>query len=231
VGLATALAGFVALLGCGGREDASSTGSSSLPPLTSLAQGTRPEPPPSTPESTATSPTSEPTGTFSPPGTTGGSSPASTAPTGGTQPPPDSPGGFSVEYPEGWGPGGQVQATAFAGGATCGSALIVDRALPADSGPGASIEQSFVQVCWRGLENKTLAQFMAATYGSAGGFQPTTLAGRPAFVSRAGTSSTFFVDTSTNRYQVVTGVAASDQLRATRLAQVERILASLSLPN
>jgi hypothetical protein len=121
-------------------------------------------------------------------------------------------------------------ATAFANGATCGSAAIVDRAPPSLSGPGPSVEQSFVQVCWRPLDGRTLAQFMAATYGSAGGFEATTLAGKPAFVSRAGTSATYFVDTSSRRYQVATAVVASAELQPRRLAEVEQILASLSLP-
>ena len=124
-----------------------------------------------------------------------------------------------------------MQATAFANGATCGSALIVDRAPPADSGPGARVEQSYVQVCWRPLDGQTLAAFMAATYGSVGGFQTTTLAGRPAYVSRAGTSSTYFLDTSARRYQVVTSDTATAALEATRLAEVDRILKSLTLPS
>lgn len=124
-----------------------------------------------------------------------------------------------------------MQATAFANGATCGSAAIVDRAPPTDSGPGARVEQSYVQVCWRPLDGQTLAAFMAATYGSVGGFQTTTLASRPAYVSRAGTSSTYFVDTASRRYQVVASVTATAALEATRLAEVDRILKSLTLPS
>lgn len=155
----------------------------------------------------------------------------STAPPIGDGPRADSVEGFAVDYPPGWGPAGRLLATAFANGATCGSAAIVDRALPNDAGPGASIEQSLVQVCWRARDGTTLQEFMAATYGSAGGFEATTLAGRPAVVSRAGTSSTFFVDTSTRRYQLATAVAASGELEPKRLAEVEHILGSLSLPD
>ncbi len=138
---------------------------------------------------------------------------------------------FTVEYPSGWGAAGQLQATAFSNGATCGSAVIIDRAPPDGSGPGARVEQSYVQVCWRPIDGRTLAAFMAATYGSVGGFQTTTLAGRPAYVSRAGTSSTSFVDTPSRRYQVVTSVTATAALEATRLAEVDRILKSLTLPS
>ncbi|HET7720117.1 MAG TPA: hypothetical protein VFK43_09140 [Acidimicrobiales bacterium] len=217
MGVAAAL-GSVALLGCGGAEKASISrgdGSTTSVPTTTPA-------PQSTTTSGAQGSTTRPT-----------SAPASTTPTtrGATGTTAAASRDFTVEYPTGWGPGGQLQATAFANGATCGSAVIVDRAPPDGSGPGARVEQSYVQVCWRPLDGQTLSAFMAATYGSVGGFQTTTLAGRPAYVSRAGTSSTSFVDTSTRRYQVVTSVTATAALEATRLAEVDRILRSLTLPS
>lgn len=225
VRLAAVLLGFVALVGCGGGDEPAAPRASDSVPSTTQVPDSSTTPPTST-SSGPTSPAATSTTATPPPGaTTSRPSPSSTTPRSGSTD------AFTVEYPPGWGPSGQVLATAFANGATCGSALIVDRALPADAGPGASIEQSFVQVCWKGLDGKTLAEFMAATYGPNSGFQATTLAGRPAQVSRAGTSSTFFVDTSTRRYQVTAAVAASAELRPTRQAQVERILASLSLPN
>lgn len=211
--------GSVALVGCGDADKASisrreESTSTSVPttmpaPQSSTTSGSQ--------EST-TRPTSAP-GSTTPTtsGTTGTTAAASRD--------------FTVEYPPGWGPGGQLQATAFATGATCGSAVIIDRAPPQDSGPGARVEQSYVQVCWRPIDGQTLAAFMAATYGSVGGFQTTTLAGRPAYVSRAGTSSTSFVDTPTRRYQIVTAVTASAALEATRLGEVDRILKSLTLPS
>jgi hypothetical protein len=226
----TAAVGFLALSGCGGG-DAATSGRPTSPPTTS-GPITSPTTPGSATSTTTGSLSSTPGPTSAPTTTSpaGGDIPRSTAPTTGGTSPPDSVEDFAVEYPAGWGPAGQLLATAFANGATCGSAAIVDRAPPDLSGPGARIEQSFVQVCWRGRDGTTLPEFMATTYGPAGGFQATTLAGRPAFVSRAGTSSTFFVDTSTRRYQVATAVAASAELEPTRLAQVERILESLSLP-
>lgn len=212
VGLASAFIASVVLTGCGDddKEPAASSAAESTTvagPATSTTVG----PSTSTPGATTTRPGSGATSSTGP------------GPSGTTD--------FTVDYPTGWGPAGPVLATAFASGATCRAALIVDNAGPAGSGPGASVEQSFVQLCWKGLEGKTLAQFMTATYGASTGFQATTLAGRPAQVSKAGTSSTYFVDTSTRRYQVTTGVSASDALRATRQAQVDRILASLTLPN
>lgn len=222
VRLAVALVGVVAFVGCGGGDGkpAASGPQDGVPTTSSPADTTT-----TTLGATTSTPgaTSGTTATTARGGTT--TAPPATAPR------PGATGDFSVEYPSGWAPAGQVLATAFASGATCGSALIVDRNDPAGSGPGASVEQSFVQVCWKGLEGKTLAQFMTATYGATTGFQATTLAGRPAQVSQAGTSSTYFVDTSTRRYQVTTGVAASDALRATRQAQVGHILATLTLPN
>lgn len=224
VGLASAVIASVALVGCGGGDDdpaASRAAESTTVPApggsTTVAPST------STPGATSqASSTTAPGATTTRPGS---------AATSSTAPRPSGTTDFSVDYPTGWGPAGPVLATAFANGATCASALIVDNAGPAGSGPGASVEQSFVQLCWKGQEGKTLAQFMTATYGASTGFQATTLAGRPAQVSRAGTSSTYFVDTSTRRYQVTTGVSASESLRATRQAQVDRVLASLTLPD
>lgn len=227
---AAAIVALVALAGCdSGGDEAGTAGRSTSPPTTTtIAAG---------------APTSTTAGSGGPTTSTTPGSPSSTTPTPtarGDRPPSSAPPagqtlrtgpveGVTVDYPPGWGPAGQLQATAFANGATCGSAAIVDRALPPNAGPGAQIEQSFVQFCWRGLDGQALPEFMAATYGSAGGFQPTTLAGRPAFVSRAGTSSTYFVDTASRRYQVATAVTASPALEATRLAEVQRILSSLSL--
>lgn len=221
VRLAVALVGTVVLAGCGRGESTVSRAADSVPTTSQPAESTT-APSTSTPAPSTT--------------TAGGStattrrSPATTSATTTTAPRPGATGDFSVDYPSGWGPAGQVLATAFATGATCGSALIVDNAAPANSGPGASVEQSFVQVCWKGLEGKTLAQFMAATYGTGIAFETTTLAGRPAQVSRAGSSATYFLDTSSRRYQVTTGVAASDALRAARQAQVNQVLATLTLP-
>jgi hypothetical protein len=224
VRLATALVSVVALAGCGGDggEPAASNAADSVPASTQPGETTT-APGPST---SASAPATTAAGGST---TTTGRNPGVTSTTA-ANPRPGATGDFSVDYPTGWGPSGQVLATAFAAGASCGSALIVDRAEPPGSGPGASVEQSFVQVCWKGLEGKTLAQFMAATYGANSGFQATTLAGRPAQVSKAGTSATYFLDTSTRRYQVTTGVAASDALRAARQAQVDHVLASLTLP-
>lgn len=221
MGLAAAF-GSVALLGCAGDDKASISrgeeSTTSVPaPTTTPAPTTMSAPAPSTtsgPQASTTRPTSTTPTTR---GTTATTAAASRD--------------FTMEYPAGWGPAGQIQATAFANGATCGSALIVDRAPPEGSGPGARVEQSYVQVCWRPLDGQTLAAFMAATYGSVGGFQTTTLAGRPAYVSRAGTSSTYFVDTSARRYQVVTSVTATAAIEATRLAEVDRTLKSLTLPS
>lgn len=211
--------GSVALAGCGGDENASisrgeESTSTSVPTTTPAPQSSTT----SGPQASTTAPTS---------------ATASTTPTtrGTTATTAAASRDFTVEYPPGWGPAGQMQATAFANGATCGSAAIVDRAPPEGSGPGARVEQSYVQVCWRPVDGQTLAAFMAATYGSVGGFQTTTLAGRPAYVSRAGTSSTYFVDASSRRYQVVASVTASPELEATRLGEVDRILKSLTLPS
>ena len=219
--LAAAMVGLAAAVACGDSAQTSPPRAEATTSTSTSAPGA----------ATSSVPGAAPSSTT--PGPTQSTAPATnaTVPTTPTTAAQGAPTDFSVTYPPGWGPSGQVQATAFASGATCRSALIVDRAPPAASGPGASIEQSYVQLCWKAREGRTLAEFMAATYGSVGGFSTTTLAGRPAFASRSGTTATFFVDTSARRYQVVTAVNASTDLTPTRMAEVERILSSLSLPS
>lgn len=227
MGFAVAMVGLVAVVACGDSGGTSSPRAEATTSTSAAGMSTSSAPGPA-PSSTMPGPTQASTAPATNTSVPATNSTAATTPTTAAQ---GAPTDFSVTYPTGWGPSGQVQATAFAAGATCRSALIVDRAPPAASGPGASIEQSYVQLCWKGHEGRTLAEFMAATYGSAGGFSTTTLAGRPAFVSRSGTTATFFVDTSARRYQVVTAVNATTDLTPTRQAEVERILSSLSLPS
>ena len=63
-----------------------------------------------------------------------------------------------------------VVATEFAVGATCQSVQIIDFASASDSGPGAKVLQSFVQICWRRLSGaETLPRFVERTYGAHAG--------------------------------------------------------------
>ena len=75
--------------------------------------------------------------------------------------------GYALFYPDGWTVGGLVAATEFAVGAQCQSVRIVDFEPPPDSGLGAQVLQSFVQVCaklvWKDVP---LADFMHQTYGA-----------------------------------------------------------------
>lgn len=237
VRLSVAVVAF-GLASCGGEGSPSSApGPTATQPAPTLNALDLPADAPGPGPTSGPSPTVETTGPTGP-----GTTPTLAPPSGGDPPPSTAPpvttaarssveGDFSLTYPSGWGPAGPVISSAFAAGADCASALVVDRALPDASGPGAQVLQSFVQLCWKGTEGLSLDGYMAATYGGTGGFQAATLAGRPALVAASGGSSTYFVDTSSRRYQVRTAVTASPELEAQRRAEVAQVLASLALPD
>jgi hypothetical protein len=135
--------------------------------------------------------------------------------------------GYSLSYPPRWKVAGRVVATQFASGTRCQSVRFVDRATPSE------VRQSFVQSCWRrNAQSSSLDAFMRKTYGSrlSGFFVKTTLGGVPAYRSRTAKSNrTFFLQTTDYRLQLIAAVVASPARRALRLAQVNRILASLSV--
>lgn len=141
--------------------------------------------------------------------------------------------GYSLVYPPGWRIAGRVQATAFAVGADCGSVRIVDLRPPENSGPGATVLQSFVQTCWKRVsDGLSLEGFMRATYGSrlSASFEQTRLGGARAYRARdGGDGEALFLQTGRYRLQVVTAVVAAPAKRMARLAQVRKILASFSL--
>lgn len=132
--------------------------------------------------------------------------------------------GYSLSYPSGWRVVGKVVATQFAAHTRCQSVRIVDRAAPAE------VRQAVVQICSRRIRpGSSLAAFMRRTYGSRLShlFAKTTLGGVPAYRTRSGsTNRTFFLQTKRYRMQVVASVVEGRAKRATRLAQVKRILAS-----
>jgi hypothetical protein len=137
--------------------------------------------------------------------------------------------GYSLSYPRGWKVAAQVVATQFATGAKCQSVRVVD--LPAKTNPTA-VRQSFVQICWRRDGGRSLAAFMRATYGRklANLFARTRLGGVPAYRTRDGKRSrTFFLQANGYRLQLVATVSTTPTRRAKRLAQVNRILASLAV--
>lgn len=138
--------------------------------------------------------------------------------------------GWSLEVPAGWKKGGAVAATAFARGARCRSASVVDRL---DSGgPGPSEARSFVQVCARAAQDgRTLAAFLSSTYGTALPAQlaPTTFAGRTAYRSRRSDPELVFVQTRSHRLQLAISTTSDPARRAQRQAQVDRALRSFQL--
>ena len=135
--------------------------------------------------------------------------------------------GFSISYPRAWHVTGKVLATQFAVGAPCQTVRVVDYTSP------SFVRQSFVQLCWRRItEGSSLAAFMRRTYGArlSRFFVSTRLGGVPAYRSRGQQANrTFFVQTAEYRIQIVAGVVASPARRPARLAQVNRILRSLSV--
>jgi len=141
--------------------------------------------------------------------------------------------GFSLDYPPDWSVDGQAIATQFAVGARCRSVRIVDFEPPADSGAAAPMEQSFVQVCAKPLDqNDSLDQYMHRIYGDSleQAFVITDLNGTRSYQEKGkGRSRTIFTQNRIGLIQIVTAVATSPDKFSERQAQVERILESLAL--
>ncbi len=140
--------------------------------------------------------------------------------------------GYSLGYPADWQVTRQTVATEFARGAECRSVEVVDFEPPPDAGPAAMVLRSFVQVCAKPIApGSSLDDFMRLTYGDALAdlFQATEVAGLPAYRAGGEEQGTIFVQTDRHRMEVVSAVVAPDpDLHAQRLAQVRRILGSLS---
>jgi hypothetical protein len=141
--------------------------------------------------------------------------------------------GFRLTYPRSWKVVRQVVATEFAVGAACQSVHVIDLQPPPNSGPGAKVLQSLVQVCWKRLSGReSLAEFVERTYGgrASGLLERTELGGVPAYRTKGnGLNATIFLQTDAHRIQIVAAVVAEPQKRIARQAQVQRILASFSV--
>jgi hypothetical protein len=138
--------------------------------------------------------------------------------------------GYTLSYPRGWKVAREVVSTAFAADASCESVRVVDFAPPTTVRSG-KILQSFVQICAKRVrDGSSLDKFMRETYGRAmSSFEKTRLGGLPAYRTKDGSANTtFFLQTPKHRLQVVGAVVADSGKRARRLAQVQRILSSLS---
>ncbi len=135
--------------------------------------------------------------------------------------------GYSLSYPRAWRITGKVVATQFSAGAPCQTVRVVDYTSP------SLVRQSFVQLCSKRInDGSSLAAFMRRTYGTrlSGFFERTRLGGVPAYRSKtAKTNRTFFLQNTAYRIQIVTGVVATPTRRTARLAQVNRILRSLTV--
>ena len=140
--------------------------------------------------------------------------------------------GFTLTYPRGWRVVRKVIATEFAVGATCQSVQMIDFASASDSGPGAKVLQSFVQICWRRMSGgETLPRFVERTYGTHAGrlLERTTFGGVPAYRTKDDEpNGTIFLQTDAHRIQIVASVIAEQAKRAMRREQVQRILASFA---
>ncbi len=141
--------------------------------------------------------------------------------------------GFSLNYPPDWSVGEQVVATEFAADARCRSVRIIDFEPPPGSGAAAPMEQSFVQVCVKPLEqNNSLDQYMRRVYGDTlhQTFLIKDLNGTRTYQFEGqGKAKTIFAETRNGLIQIVTSVATSPKKFHERQAQVEMILGSLML--
>jgi hypothetical protein len=139
--------------------------------------------------------------------------------------------GWSLAVPEGWSTGGRVYATAFASAGRCRSAFVLDRRSPGESGPGPSVSRSFVQVCARPADGRSLRAFLVATYGDGftAQFEPVRIDRQPAFRTRHSQSALVFVQTRDHRLQLASSVTPFPEDRDRRRAQVDRVLESFRL--
>ena len=139
--------------------------------------------------------------------------------------------GWSFAVPDGWSTGARVYSTAFATGSRCRSAFVVDRRPPGESGPGPSISRSFVQVCARPSDGRTLRAYLIATYGGgfAAQFELVRIDRRPAFRTRRSQPALVFAQTRDHRIQLASSVTPVPEDRDRRLAQVDRVLDSFRL--
>jgi hypothetical protein len=142
--------------------------------------------------------------------------------------------GYTLLYPADWSVEGQVAATEFAVGSQCQSVRVVDSQPAPDSGSGARMQQSFLQVCAQRIVGaESLQDFMRRSYGArfARIFEAADVEGLFVYRSkdREGQPATMlFTEIKGQRIQVYCSVAADVAKFATRMAQVEDILASFA---
>lgn len=139
--------------------------------------------------------------------------------------------GWSFAVPDGWSTGTRVHATAFASGSRCRSAFVLDRRPPGESGPGPSVSRSFVQVCARPADGRSLRAYLVAVYdaGFTAQFEPVRIDRRPAFRTKHSQPALVFLQTRNHRLQLALSVTPFPEERDRRRAQVDRILESFRL--
>ena len=105
---------------------------------------------------------------------------------------------------------------------------IIDQAPPTDPAQAGFVLQSGVQVCAQDVDERSVERYLESVYGvGTPGFEQVELAERIAYRNSDGSGSIIFVQTETHRLQIVTFVAADQNLEAERRAQVEAILEGL----
>jgi hypothetical protein len=141
--------------------------------------------------------------------------------------------GFSLYYPPDWTVDGQVVSTQFTTNAKCRSVRFFDFEPPPDSGAAAPVQQSFVQVCAKPLdEDDSLNRYMDRVYGESlqQSFVVTDLNGTRSYQTKEQAPSiTIFAQPRTDLIQIVASVATSHEKYCERRKQVEKILRSLTM--
>lgn len=143
--------------------------------------------------------------------------------------------GYSLRYPRGWKVKRQpVGGTEFATGGQCTTVQVVDFEPPPESGAGGGgfLRHSFLQVCARGLTDRSsLDEFMRRTYPGSlrAQFELVNVGGVRAYTARKRDQTVIFLQTDDHRIQILASVVADAERLATRRAQVRRILGSFAL--
>ena len=141
--------------------------------------------------------------------------------------------GFTLYYPPDWTVDGQVVATQFTTNAKCRSVRFFDFEPPPDSGAAAPVQQSFVQVCSKPLDqDDSLDRYMDRVYGESlqQRFVLTDLNGTRSYQTKEKAQSvTIFAQPRTDLIQIVASVTTSHKKYFERQEQVEKILRSLMM--
>ena len=138
--------------------------------------------------------------------------------------------GFRMLCPPEWSIGEQKIASEFSNGSECATASIVDWQPPNQSGQSPGIFESIVQVCGKPTDGRSMEEFLTGMYGeSVGGCEAESLDEIQTYRSnQSPTAWTLFVQSDSNRYQILVSIVAFSEVENRRIEQANEMLDSIS---